>query len=95
MSRVEWTPLARTDLAEIDSYWWLNNPARADQIAGRIRSAASFLLEFPEAGRTVGRSGVRKWSVRGTRYLLIYRASSTGVLVIRVRHGATDWLAEL
>jgi plasmid stabilization system protein ParE len=91
MRRIEWTPPAQEDLAQIDAYWWLNNPARADEILDRIRASAEFLIGAPKAGPAIDESAARKWNVRGTAYILIYRLGDDRIEILRVHHQRENW----
>jgi plasmid stabilization system protein ParE len=53
-------------------------------------AAARFLAERPEAGPALA-DGARKWRVRGTDYVLIYRPVRQGIQVLRVHHARQDW----
>lgn len=93
MRSLDWTIKARDDLAAIDAYWWENAPDKADEILDLIRTAAEFLLGMPHAGPALDEGAARKWNVRSTRYILIYRISDSDIQVLRVRHASEDWSA--
>ena len=92
MRDLDWTSDARDDLAAIDAYWWEHAPDRADDVLDRIEAAAEFLLGMPHAGPALDRGSARKWSVRSTRYILIYRVAETSIQILRVHHMSEDWL---
>jgi plasmid stabilization system protein ParE len=91
MRSLDWTTKARNDLAAIDAYWWENAPDRADELLNRIEAAAEFLLGMPHAGPALEEGSARKWSVRSTRYILIYRVGDGAVQILRVHHASEDW----
>ena len=91
MRRLDWTTKASNDLAAIDAYWWENAPDRADELLDRIVAAAEFLLG-PHAGPALDESTARKWNVRSTRYILIYRVGEDSIQILRVHHASEDWL---
>lgn len=90
MRRSQWTIEARHDLAAIDDYYIDLNPEHATRVGRAAIAAARFLAERPEAGPILA-DDVRKWSVRGTNYVLLYRLTRTGVQVLRVYHAKQNW----
>lgn len=90
MNRPDWTINARQDLAAIDDYYFDLNPDHAWRVGHAALAAARFLAERPEAG-PVFSDDARKWRVKGTAYVLIYRVTSEGVQILRVHHAAQDW----
>lgn len=95
LRRVEWTPLARDDLAAIDAYYWPIDPELAERLIQEIDNAARFLTGAPRAGPMIEALDAHKWRVRATRYLLIYRIRSDAIEILRVFHASQDWQAEL
>jgi len=93
MRRSRWTIEARQDLAAIDDYYIDLNPDHATRVGRAAIAAARFLAERPEAGPILV-DDVRKWSVRGTDYALIYRRAKAGVEVLRVYHAKQNWRPE-
>ena len=57
----------------------------------RIHAAAEFLRGMPHAGQRIEDAAARKWTVRGTNYILLYRASADRLNILRVHHSAEDW----
>lgn len=92
MKSIRWTSLARDDLVAIDTYWWTNNSMRADEILARIKASAEFLQSLPNAGPPLDDYPARKWSVRQTPYLLIYRIVGDEIEILRVHHGNENWM---
>ena len=92
--RVLWSRLARDDVFAIADYYDAIDQDLAEAILDRIDGAASTLLANPNIGRPVISLGVRKWSVRHTPFLLLYAVRGGEIEIRRVRHGATDWLAQ-
>jgi len=91
MKSLDWAGKARDDLAAIDAYWCENAPARADDILDRIEAAAEFLLGMPHASSVLDEGPGRKWSVRSTRYILVYRIMEDAIQILRVHHASRDW----
>ena len=89
MSRLIWSRLARQDLYAIafDELLW-----DADQLIDRIEKAPLILLDFPELGPVAGPDGLRKWHVRHTPFLLLYKDLGSSVEISRVVHASSDWM---
>lgn len=83
---------ARNDLARIDDYYRSYASSFGLQLAETAVDAADFLAKYPKAGAAFV-ADVRKWRVRGTLYVLIYRVR-TQLEILRVRHFAEDWQSE-
>jgi plasmid stabilization system protein ParE len=91
MRSVVWTAPAQADLAAIDDRYGEVAPDFADLAARAALAAGRFLAEHPAAGPLARDFGIRKWRVRGTDYILLYRIVAAGVEIIRVRHVREDW----
>jgi plasmid stabilization system protein ParE len=90
MRRAQWTIDARQDLAAIDDYYFDLNPEHTLRVGRAAIAAARFLAERPEAGPSLT-ADARKWRVRGTDYVLIYRPVKQGIEVLRVHHARQNW----
>jgi len=90
MRRSQWTIEARQDLAAIDDYYLDLNPEHATRVGRAAVAAAGLLAERPQAGPVLA-DDVRKWSVRGTDYVLIYRPTRGGIEVLRVYPAKQNW----
>ena len=95
MRQVIWTPAARSDLLEIDIYWTSIAEELADRTLDWLSAAGDYLTGMPHAGASLDETDVRKWTVRGTRYLLIYRIVDDAIEVLRVYHQSENWRDEL
>jgi toxin ParE1/3/4 len=67
----------------------------AERLVDTIEASIRTLLEFPGAGRLRAfRSpralDIRTWVVRGSPYLIVYRATPSQITVLRILHGARD-----
>lgn len=91
MKVAQWTIDAQADLAHLDELYAETAPDYADRVGDATVLAANFLAERPYAGPPIGEGHERKWNVRTTHYILIYRIVDGGVEVLRVRHGHENW----
>jgi toxin ParE1/3/4 len=91
MSFARWTRRAQADLIRIDDFNTRNDPDFADAIGRAAIAAGDFLSDHPHVGPVL-RGGERKWSVKHTDYVLVYRLIDGGVEILRVHHGREDWL---
>ncbi len=91
MRDIIWSGPALGDLRRI-SAWLMENadPDTAVWILTAIRSACTSLENFPLRSPLL-KQGHRKLRVKGTRYLIIYRAVDTGIVVTRVFHARENW----
>ena len=89
--RIEWHPLASTDLAEPMTYIARDSVTAAYRMHDEIRRQTSILATHPQAG-PVGRvSGTRELVITGTPYIATYRLSSDVITIPRLLHGAQRW----
>ncbi len=91
MIRIEWTESASFDLEEIADDLDFFRAGLADQIIARVHRATLPLADHPKLGPVVGRRGYRKWNVRNTPFLILYRIGGDTLFVTRVVHGSSDW----
>jgi len=87
MPRITRTPRARQDLIDIWTWIAAANPKAADHLLDVIDEKLRHLAENPRLGpvRPDIAPDVRLFPVR--RYLILYRARSDGIEVVRVVHG--------
>ncbi len=88
--KLVWTRPAQNDLAQIDWFLSEHDPGAADISARLALKAGRFIAENPRIGSAIDIE-LRKWSVRGSPYLLIYRVTADAVEILRVRHEREDW----
>jgi toxin ParE1/3/4 len=60
----------------------------------RIFEGPLVLLDYPQLGQPAGLLELRKWAVRRTPFILLYRVLGTDLEVARVVHAASDWERE-
>lgn len=94
MRNLIWSPTAQSDLAAIDDILYYEDPDFADRVAPLSVRSARFLLEWPFAGSPMGDGDQRKWPVKRTPYVLIYRPTDDAILTLRVDHERQDWSTE-
>lgn len=84
---------ARADLQEISEYIRRDSPAAAQRVLRELRAAMRRLAEMPGMGHVredlaAVDPALRFWSVYS--YLIIYRAETDPLEVVRALHGARD-----
>lgn len=92
MSRAIWSALALRDLDDLDSYFRDLAPDHSLRIARLAVAAGRFLADNPGAGSPAPLE-LRKWRVKGTDYLILYRASRSGIEITRLMHARRNWRA--
>lgn len=95
MGRIRRRPFAKTDILSIYRYISVENPQAARRYLMGLEQSLTNLSDMPGMGRG---NFVRDGSIRAFPYrnhLLIYREleEKTGIELIRVLHGAQDWMA--
>lgn len=86
-----WSRPARRDIFAIAEHYGLIDPDLPLHLLTRIQEAPLVLLEYPHLGSLTRRRGIRKWSVRGTPFILLYAAGPARVEIRRVIHSAMNW----
>lgn len=91
MSRYVLSPEAAQDLNDILEYIAADSLETARRIVAELKSAMMSLVEHPHMGHLredLASEPIRFWSVYS--YLILYRAETRPMQVIRVLHGAQD-----
>jgi toxin ParE1/3/4 len=92
LRHLDWTARAKADLADVLRYYNDVDFALGESLFVRIITAPAPLLDQPGIGSPTRKSGIRKWRVKRTPFLLFYRLRKDGALqILRVRHAAQDW----
>ena len=89
--RIIWARPARDDLIEIADYYREIAPDFVDAVADRVEVATIPLLGHPLIGSEIGDTKVRKWTVRGTPFVLLYVVRGREIEIRRVHHAAANW----
>lgn len=93
---VEWTPQAQLDFANIDDFYADVAPEYAARVGRDALKGALYLASYPAIGVFISDDlTVRKWRVGKTAFLLFYRVNETRLQILRVRHMAENWQADL
>ena len=95
MASAIWTGPAFEDIGGLCDYIALDNPVAAEQMAERLTKQAGALAEHPMQGKAVPwkESGLRMWPIGN--YIIFYRPIGQGIEVVRVLHGARDYMTIL
>lgn len=93
--RVEWHPLAVSDLAELVTYIAADNPSAAYRVHDDLRSQTDRLVRLPEMGRPGRVPGTRELVITDTPYIAAYRITGELITILRVLHGARRWPRKL
>jgi len=90
MPRVDRTDQAQRDLEEILSFLDDWSPSAANRFAKTLRERTESLARMPEIGRSREELAPGLRSLTAGRYLIFYRPTEDGIMVIRVAHGSRD-----
>jgi plasmid stabilization system protein ParE len=90
LRKLVWSGPASRDLLRILEYYHQLNAEAAVGIVNAIRSEPLRLLDYPQIGSLTRRRGIRKWSVRGTPFRLLYSSAGDRIVIQRVVHSAMD-----
>ena len=88
---VEWLPSAARTLGNQLSYIAERNPRAAVDMGDAIEVAVSCLADFPQSARPGRVPGTRELVVPATPFIVVYRIEATGIVILRVLHGAQKW----
>jgi toxin ParE1/3/4 len=91
-AQVRWTSPAARDLKEIVQYIGRDSSEAARSVAKTLFDAANSLDLMPHRGRPGRISGTRELIVPGLPYTIVYRVSESAVHILRIVHGAREWL---
>ena len=87
---LRWSPSAAEDLEKIADYLFERAPQYAPAIVRKIQDSCHLLLGFPNIGRLGSQQGTRELVV--SPYIIVYQVRNEAVYVVRILHGAQDWL---
>lgn len=90
MAVIRRTVQAEEDLIGIWLYIARENPAAADRVLDDIEQRIHLLVDNPQMGRFRPDIAPQLRYFVADKYLLLYRAISNGIEIVRVIHGARD-----
>jgi toxin ParE1/3/4 len=83
-----WSPQARADLRQIEAYIAASSPPSAQRVIERIRQAATKLVDFPFAARSVPElHDAERRETFVHEYRVMYRVENDCICILRVVHG--------
>ena len=88
---IVWYVRAERDLEHAVEFIHAKNPAAADEVDRRLRSAVGHLDRFPDAGRPGRTAGTREIVIPEYPYIIRYRVKDEQVQIMRVFHAARRW----
>lgn len=95
--QLKWTDLAGIDLDRIETQIAQENSSTVaiDVVMNIIDSAHLILPDHPRAGRQGRLKNTRELVIDGVPFIVIYReyVSTNCIEILRVLHGAQQWLA--
>lgn len=90
MRRLEFSPEATADLAEIGVYIAKDDPKRARSFVDELEARCVGLTEYPDTGRARRELAPDLRSKPHGQYLIFYRPGPAVVRIERILHGARD-----
>jgi toxin ParE1/3/4 len=94
MTAVTFTPSARRDVREILQYIARDSRRNGERFVARIELKCRELAAAPSLGNPVPwLDGIHYWQIQ--RYVIVFRRTSEAFVVLRVMHGARDWMGLL
>lgn len=91
--KLRFSRAANADLEKIGEWIARDNPCRAAEFVVELEQTCQRLVDFPSGGEIVGR--YRKEAVRRKlhgEYLVLYTIRQDTIFIVRVIHGAQDYL---
>ncbi len=90
MRRLEFSPEATADLADIGAYIARDDPKRARSFVEELEARCAGLTEYPDMGRARPELAVNLRSKPHGHYLIFYTPGPAVVRIERILHGARD-----
>ncbi|MBN8958665.1 MAG: type II toxin-antitoxin system RelE/ParE family toxin [Rhizobiales bacterium] len=84
--KLEYAPLAQSDLRAIFLYVKDRNPRAALSVVDEIRSRCESLLLFPLKGARTGIAGIRRLEIGRYPYFIFYRVEGDKISIVHIRH---------
>jgi toxin ParE1/3/4 len=90
--KIRWTLPAVNNLQSIFQYIAADNEEAAHRMMERIHAAIERVAQMPYSARGGKHAGTRELVVPRTPYIVMYRIHEEAIQILRVFHGAQDWL---
>lgn len=90
--KLVWYRLAQDDLLRVSAYIKEDNPKAAEKVTERLVRAVEHLKKFPNAGRRGRVPLTREIVIPEYPYIIRYRVKDEAVQILRVFHGAREWI---
>ena len=90
MTRAIWSAAALADFDDLDRFYAEFSTDHARRVGKLAVEAGKLLAENPLMGPVVEGS-LRKWTVRGTDYIILYRPGEAGVEIARLIDARHNW----
>jgi plasmid stabilization system protein ParE len=91
VTRLIWTQGATADLDAITDFLDGETPGIGSRLLTVVDRRTDLLVDFPGIGEFVPGLGLRKLSLPGFPYLLLYHVDDAVISIIRVYHSAQNW----
>ena len=91
MTRLIWTQGAIRQLDAIIDYLDGEAPGTSSRLLAVIGRRTDLLIDFPGLGELVPELGLRKLTLTGFPYLLLYHVDGDAIGIVRVHHAAQNW----
>ncbi len=91
MTRLIWTQGALRQLDAITDYLDGATPGVSSRLVAIIGRRIDLVIDFPEIGEFVPELGLRKLTLTGLPYLLLYHVGEAAVSIVSVHHAAQNW----
>jgi plasmid stabilization system protein ParE len=88
--KVRYTRRARANLDDVLAHVAQDSRAKADRLAARIRAAIKRISSHPGWGRRTDIPEIRQVNTWPFPYLIFYRAGSSELTIIAIRHGSRN-----
>lgn len=85
-------PQAIRDVDDIWMYIALHDPDAATRLVERLVARVARLADYPESGPARPEIGAGARSITVGNYLVLYRVERDSVDIVRIVHGAQEWL---
>ena len=92
--RVRRTTPAAQDLEDITLFISRDSGSSALAVATALFKAANSLDLLPSRGRIGRAPGTRELIVPTLPYIIVYQLADTAIQILRIYHGARNWLVE-